>query len=129
MSAPAANETRFRSRDLLGILAFLGKYPARVTFCLALLLLILSIDLSLPQFIGDAITDLRRYMDEQVPFSPELYVQIVLALVLIRTGSLTFWGRSGIAPSSGPWRIFARPSTTRCNGCLSPTTTRPAAEN
>jgi ATP-binding cassette subfamily B protein len=71
---------------LLGIHAFLGEYPARVTFCLALLLLILSIDLSLPQFIGDAITDLRRYMDEQVPFSPELYVQIVLALVLIRTG-------------------------------------------
>jgi len=86
MSEPAAAQPRFKSRNLLGILAFLRKYPARVSLCLLLLLVNLGIDVSLPQFIGDAITDLRAFVGEGVPFSPRLYVEIILSLVLIRTG-------------------------------------------
>ncbi len=86
MTGPPPPEARFKSRNLLGVLAFLRKYPGRVALCLLLLLLIVSIDLSLPHFIGDAITDLRAYVEAQSPFSPGLYVTIVLSLVLIRTG-------------------------------------------
>src|SRR5437762_6496663 len=86
MSEPVQRQTRFKSRNLFGVLAFLRKYPGRVTICLSMLLINLGIDVSLPQFIGDAITDLRRYVEQQVPFSPGLYVQIILSLVLIRTG-------------------------------------------
>ena len=86
MNGTTPPETRFKSRNLLGVLAFLRKYPGRVTLCFSLLLINVGIDMSLPQFIGNAITDLRRYMDEQVPFSPGLYVRIILSLVLIRTG-------------------------------------------
>src|SRR5580765_1518603 len=86
MSEPTPREPRFKSRNLLGILAFLRMYPGWVSLCLLLLLINLGIDLSLPQFIGDAITDLRRYVEEQIPFSPRLYVEIILSLVLIRTG-------------------------------------------
>ena len=86
MNGTTPPEPRFKSRNLLGVLAFLRKYPGRVTLCFSLLLINVGIDMSLPQFIGNAITDLRRYMDEQIPFSPGLYVRIILSLVLIRTG-------------------------------------------
>ena len=86
MNGTTPREPRFKSRNLLGVLAFLRKYPGRVTLCFSLLLINVGIDMSLPQFIGNAITDLRRYMDEQIPFSPGLYVRIILSLVLIRTG-------------------------------------------
>src|SRR3954471_19469370 len=86
MSAPAPRAARFKARNLLGVLAFLRKYPFRVTICLSLLLLIVGLDLSIPQFIGDGITGLRRQVEDQTPFSPALFVQIVVSLVLIRTG-------------------------------------------
>jgi len=86
MSAPAPPAARSKSRNLLGILAFLRKYPGRVAVCFSLLLVIVGIDLSIPKFIGDAINDLRRSVDESTPFSPGLYVQIILSLVLVRAG-------------------------------------------
>src|SRR5438105_7389882 len=86
MTASPQPPPRFKTRNLLGVIVVLRKYPLWVALCLALLLLILSVDLALPQLIGDAITELREYMDEHIPFSPKLYVQIILSLVLIRTG-------------------------------------------
>src|SRR2546430_2862184 len=86
MSESASPPARFKTRNLFGVVAFLHQYPVRVALCLTLLLINLSIDLSLPQFIGNAITELKEYVDEQIPFSPRLYVQIILSLVLIRTG-------------------------------------------
>src|SRR6185369_14652723 len=86
MSGPPSPAARSKSRNLLGILAFLRKYPGRVAGCLSLLLVIVGIDLSIPQFIGEAINDLRRSVDESIPFSSGLYVEIILSLVLIRAG-------------------------------------------
>jgi ATP-binding cassette subfamily B protein len=86
MSAPPPREAHAHSRNLLGVLKFLHKYPARVMLCLSLLLCIVGIDLSLPQLIGDAITDLRKHIEQGSSFSPELFVRIVVSLVLIRTG-------------------------------------------
>ena len=59
MSAPASTETRVRPRNFLGVLAFLKAYPRQVTLSVALLLVIIAIDLTLPQIIGDTISGLR----------------------------------------------------------------------
>src|SRR5437867_10762844 len=83
MSAPAGREARSKTGNLLGVLAFLGKYPGRVLVCLLLLLSIVGLDLTLPQFIGEAITQMQK---EKAAFEPGLYVQIILSLVLVRTG-------------------------------------------
>jgi ABC-type multidrug transport system fused ATPase/permease subunit len=79
-------EARFKPRNLLGILSFLRKYPARVALCLLLLMIVISVEMTLPQIIGDAITELRRARELQVPFSPWLPAQLLLSLVLVRTG-------------------------------------------
>jgi ATP-binding cassette subfamily B protein len=72
--------------DWLGILAFLRRYPGRITLCLALLLVNISIEMTLPQIIGNTITELQRSQELGVAFSPWLYAQIFLSLVLVRAG-------------------------------------------
>src|ERR1051326_4659680 len=86
MSAADPAHPRFNSRNLFGVMAFLRKYPGKVAVCLGLVLLILGIDLLLPQIIGDAITGLRRAVQEHSSFSPALYAELLLALVMVRTG-------------------------------------------
>src|SRR5207244_10635725 len=86
MTEPSPRTARFKSRNLLGALVFLRKYPVRVTLCLSVLMIDVGIHLSLPQFIGDAITGLRQYIENQAPFSPAYYVRTILALVVIRAG-------------------------------------------
>ena len=85
MSAGPA-EARLKPRNLLGILSFLRKYPGRVALCLWLLMIIITIDMLLPQIIGNAITDLRRAMELKLSFSPWLPAQLLLSLILVRTG-------------------------------------------
>jgi ATP-binding cassette subfamily B protein len=86
MSDPASKEARFQPHSLLGILSFLRKYPGRVTLCLALLLVNISIEMTLPQIIGNTITDLRRAVELHLPFSPWVGVWLFVALVLVRFG-------------------------------------------
>jgi len=85
MSAGPA-EARLKPRNLLGILSFLRKYPARVALWLWLLMIIITIDMLLPQIVGNAITDLRRAMELKLSFSPWLPAQLLLSLILVRTG-------------------------------------------
>ncbi|MEW6161188.1 MAG: ABC transporter ATP-binding protein [Verrucomicrobiota bacterium] len=73
-------------RSLLGILAFLRRYPRRVTFCIAMLLVNIAIEMLLPQILGDAITSLRWHSEWGAAFDPWTYVQLFGALVLIRAG-------------------------------------------
>jgi hypothetical protein len=53
---------------------------------LSLLLLILAIELSLPQILGSAINQLRWHIDWNAAFDPWVYVRLLLSLVLIRAG-------------------------------------------
>src|SRR5688572_31131965 len=73
-------------RSLIGILAFLGRYPGRVTLCLALLLINISIEMALPQIIGSAVTNLRWHMEWGAEFARDNYVGLFISLVLIRAG-------------------------------------------
>jgi ATP-binding cassette subfamily B protein len=86
MADEQTKPARFKPRSLLGVLAFLRKYPREVALTVSLLLVIITIELSLPQILGEAINGLRRHVEQAVPFQIALYVQLFVALVLIRAG-------------------------------------------
>src|SRR6185436_3202367 len=86
MIDPVPNKPRAKTRNLIGILAFLRKYPGRVGASISLLLVNIGIEMSLPQILGNVITRLRDYITRGLEFDLWLYVQIFLALVLIRAG-------------------------------------------
>jgi ABC-type multidrug transport system fused ATPase/permease subunit len=75
-----------KARNLFGILVFLGKYPRQIAFCFFLLLIMIGIELALPQVLGNAINQLRWHIEWGAEFSPSVYVQLFVALVLIRAG-------------------------------------------
>src|SRR6185369_5411874 len=82
----AGNEPKtLKPRSLLAVLGFLGKYPGRLTCCLALLLGVIGIDLALPQVIGNAINALRASSGSEAPLTLSPYVRFFLLLVLTRT--------------------------------------------
>ena len=85
MSDHSEKSARVKPRSLAGILAFLAKYPRHVSLCVGLLLVNICIEMSLPQILGMAITDLRLQQMGQ-SFSLRDYVQLFLALVMIRAG-------------------------------------------
>src|SRR5437762_195164 len=85
MSDSSEQSARAKPRSLLGVLAFLARYPRHVALCVGLLLVNISIELSLPQILGTAITDLRLHKAGEL-FPIRDYVQLFLSLVMIRAG-------------------------------------------
>jgi ATP-binding cassette subfamily B multidrug efflux pump len=71
-------------RSLFSVLAFMGRYPGRVAACIVLLLINISIEMSLPQIIGSAVTNLRWHMEWGAQFPRNAYVLLFLSLVIIR---------------------------------------------
>ncbi|MCI0539519.1 MAG: hypothetical protein L0Z50_30275 [Verrucomicrobiales bacterium] len=86
MSVADLAEPRRRARSLLGVLKFLGKYPGEVTLSLSILLLIIGMEMALPRVLGQAINNLRWHVEWGAAFSPAVWVQLYLALVLTRVG-------------------------------------------
>ena len=80
------NQKKSALRSLAGVLSFLGKYRGRVAFCISLLLVNIAIEMSLPQIIGNAITNLRWHLQWGAEFARTNYVLLFLSLVLIRAG-------------------------------------------
>ncbi len=79
---PKASRGAFRS--LLGILAFLGKYPVRVTLSITLLCINIAIEMALPQILGDTINHLQTHATHGTPFSPYPAVALFLGLIVLR---------------------------------------------
>src|SRR5437868_10594347 len=71
-------------RSLFGVLAYMGKHPGRIASVIALLLANISIEMALPQIIGEAITNLRWHIDWGAEFDRNAYVLLFLALVIAR---------------------------------------------
>ena len=84
MSIAATGKTKLKPRNLLGVLSFLHKYPGRVALCLGLLLVNISIEMTLPQVLGNAITGLRNRFSDGAMFSIWPYAQLFLGLVVLR---------------------------------------------
>jgi ABC-type multidrug transport system fused ATPase/permease subunit len=86
MTAQETVKTGIKPRNLLGILAFLLKYPGGVAIAISLLLINICIEMSLPQILGSAITDLKAHIEHGSGFQPRDFVLLFLALALVRAG-------------------------------------------
>jgi ATP-binding cassette, subfamily B, multidrug efflux pump len=86
MAEGVSTTPRFKTRNLLGVLPFLWRYPRAIALTVGILLVIISIELTLPQIIGRAVSDLRLHLRGESVFDPALYVVIFLSLVLVRAG-------------------------------------------
>jgi len=86
MAEGVSTTPRFKTRNLLGVLPFLWRYPRAIALTVGILLVIITIELTLPQIIGRAVSDLRLHLRGEWVFDPALYVVIFLSLVLIRAG-------------------------------------------
>ena len=86
MAEGVSTNPRFKTRNLLGVLPFLWRYPRAIALTVGILLVIISIELTLPQIIGRAVSDLRLHLRGESVFDPRLYVVIFLSLVLMRAG-------------------------------------------
>src|SRR6266536_2135756 len=87
MTEPKATQTRVQPRNLLGVLAFLRAYPAPVLLSVSLLLVNIAVELSLPQSLGSAITQLRWHIEWGATLDLRACVLLFVALVLARAGN------------------------------------------
>src|SRR5216117_693595 len=87
MTEPKATQTRVRPRNLLGVLAFLRAYPAPVVLSVSLLLINIAVELSLPQILGSAITQLRWHIEWGARLDLRTCVLLFVSLVLVRAGN------------------------------------------
>ena len=83
------NEPTIHKRrwPLLGVLVFLRRYPGAVAASVGLLLVNISIEMSQPQIIGSAITQLRFNAELGVPAGLQAFVLLFIALVAVRAGN------------------------------------------
>ena len=84
MSAVVPKTTR--RWPLLGVVAFLRRYPVPVALSIGLLLVNLSIEMCLPQIIGSTITQLRWNAEWGAQVELGAFVALFLSLVLVRAG-------------------------------------------
>src|ERR1051325_8180629 len=80
----AAKPEKKSLQSLLGILRFLLNYRRGAALAISLLLVNITIEMSLPQILGSAITQLRESTIGHGTFPLGMYVQIFVSLVLIR---------------------------------------------
>jgi len=66
------------------MLAYLRRYPGPVLLSVGLLLVNIAIEMSLPQVIGAAVNQLERHRTVGAPFVPWFYLQVFVALVVVR---------------------------------------------
>ena len=86
MSTEKHPDLKHGFRSLAGILSFLLRYRRRVALCLALLLVNISIEMTLPQLVGQAITSLRWRLEWGADFQLRSFVLVFAALVSTRAG-------------------------------------------
>src|SRR5438128_3012827 len=87
MTESKPTRTRFQPRNLLGVLAFLRAYPSDVVLAVSLLLVNIAVELSLPQILGSAITQLRWHIEWGARVNLRAGLHLFLALVLVRAGN------------------------------------------
>lgn len=84
MAEPSKPEPRVKAGNLLGVIAFLRRYPVQVAACLGLLLVNIAIEMTLPQILGNAITGLRKSIPGDVGFDLSHALWLFVGLVTLR---------------------------------------------
>ncbi|HEY5751650.1 MAG TPA: ABC transporter ATP-binding protein [Chthoniobacterales bacterium] len=86
--SPKATDTAKKSfgalRNLGGVLLYLRKYSVGTAGAIGMLLVIMGIELSLPQVVGRAITALKDHLENATPFVPLAFAGVFLGLSLSR---------------------------------------------
>src|SRR5256886_1980556 len=80
-------QPRVKPGNLLGVLAFLRKYPTQVALSVSLLLVNIGIEMALPQILGSAINNLGWHAEWGASFELKAYVLLFISLVLVRAGN------------------------------------------
>jgi ATP-binding cassette subfamily B protein len=86
MTATSTAKPRIAPRSLLGMLRFLRNYPGAVALSVSMLLVIIAIEMSLPQIIGAFITQLRDHAETGADVDVSACVKLFASLVLARAG-------------------------------------------
>ena len=84
MAAHSNEKKAGSARSLLRILGFLRRYPLWLSLAIGLLLVNITIELSLPQVLGEALNALQRHLESKGGFSPSFFVALYLGLALVR---------------------------------------------
>src|SRR6266550_222660 len=84
---PKPRQTRVQPRNLLGVLAFLRAYPGPVLLSVSLLLVNIAVELSLPQILGSAITQLRWHIEWGARLDLRACGLLFVSLALVRAGN------------------------------------------
>jgi ATP-binding cassette subfamily B protein len=69
---------------LLGVLAFLRPYPKLTLLAVGLLLIVISLEMTLPQVLGRAITAVRAHQRSGTPFNPLIFAALFFGIVAAR---------------------------------------------
>src|SRR3954467_15845633 len=86
MTASEPSKTRVQPRSLFGVMKFLRRYRLPAALAISLLFVNITIEMTLPQILASAITQLRESTAGASEFSLGDYVRAFVALVLIRAG-------------------------------------------
>src|SRR5688572_854554 len=73
-----------RSHSLFGVLAFLRSYPKLTVLAVGLLLIVIGLEMTLPQILGRAITAMRGHFTGGPPFDPWPYAALFFGIVAVR---------------------------------------------
>lgn len=80
-SAPKA-----RLRGMWVVLGYVARYPGMVAISVGLLLVVIGLELCLPQVLGSALTQLRWHEAWGAEFEPGVYASLLVSLALARAG-------------------------------------------
>jgi ATP-binding cassette subfamily B protein len=75
----------FRPRNLLGVLSFLKRYAAGTTLAVALLLVTIALEMTLPRVSGTAINQMKHAISTGAAFQPWDLALLYVGLALVRS--------------------------------------------
>jgi ABC-type multidrug transport system fused ATPase/permease subunit len=84
MSAATPSSAAFRPRNLLGILSFLRRYSLLVSLAIALLLVNIGLEMTLPRVSGTAINEFRAARAAGQDYNPWTMAGLFLGVALLR---------------------------------------------
>jgi ABC-type multidrug transport system fused ATPase/permease subunit len=85
MSAYSPEMPAFRPRNLLGVLSFLKRYSGSVVLAIALLIVNIGLEMTLPRISGTAINQMTGALKTGVKYDPWVLGEAFIAIALLRS--------------------------------------------
>jgi ABC-type multidrug transport system fused ATPase/permease subunit len=84
MQTSSPETSKFRPKNLLGVLSFLKRYSIGTSIAIGLLLFNIGLEMTLPRISGTAINRLRGAMAAHTHFDPWHFAELFLGLAFVR---------------------------------------------